>query len=171
MQKFTRKRTRVFIPCNRHCLKIFKKIKKAENLTFSADDFWSYTKVRVILGQSGTEILPELRSASSLSAPSKATVFRWMEHFQSGNSNVCDSRDKVKNNQKCNEELVTRVKAMIDEDARISSGEIASALNIRKCIQHTVQQARLPQSFREMEPPYLRNGAPMFRRPSRRGVG
>ena len=36
---------------------------------------------------------------------------------------------KVKNNKKCNKELVAHVKAVIDEDARISLEEIASALN------------------------------------------
>ena len=36
----------------------------------------------------------------------------------------------VKSNKKCNKELVARVKVMINEDARISSEETASALNI-----------------------------------------
>ena len=37
---------------------------------------------------------------------------------------------KVKNNKKCNKQLVACVKGMIDEDAHISLEEIASALNI-----------------------------------------
>ena len=100
-----------------------------ENLTLSAG-FRSYIKVRFILGQTGTYILSELRSASPSSAPSKATVFRWLKQFQSWKASFFDSTGKVKNNKKCNEELVARMKAMIDEDARISLEEIASALNV-----------------------------------------
>ena len=88
------------------------KKKLMENLTLSAADFRSYVKDCVILEQS--------------SAPSKATVC----HFQTGKSSIFASRGNVKNNKKCNEELVARVKAMIDEDARISLEKIASALNI-----------------------------------------
>ena len=107
----------------------------------SAAYFRSYIKLRVILGQSATEILSELQSASPSSVPSKATVSQWLKHshFSLGNQSFSTVRGKVKNNKKCNEELVARVKAMMNEDARISFGEVASALNIfiGECIQHT----------------------------------
>ena len=75
------------------------KTKMTENLTLSAANFRSYIKVGVILGQSMAEILSEL----------------W-----SGKSSFFDSRGKVKSNKRCNEELVAPVKALADEDARIS---------------------------------------------------
>ena len=97
--------------------------KMVEKPSLSVTGYWSYIKVCVILGQSATEILFELQSASPLSAPSKATVFQWMKHFQSGKSSSFNSRGK-----KCNEELVAHVKAMIDEDACILLEETASTL-------------------------------------------
>ena len=114
-----------------------------EHLTLSAADFRSYIAVRVILGQSATSIISELRSASPSSAPLKATVFRWVKHFQSGKSSILARRGKVKNNKKCNEELAARVKAMVDEDARSSLEEIASALNCSSGSSSSILRDRL----------------------------
>ena len=44
--------------------------------------------------------------------------------------NIFDSAGKMKTNRNCNEELLARVKAMIDKDTRILLEEIASAPNI-----------------------------------------
>ena len=65
-------------PFNRQCLN-----KWWKTWLVSAADFRSYIKVRVILWQSETGIISELRSANPSPAPSKATVFRRVKHFQS----------------------------------------------------------------------------------------
>ena len=77
-----------------------------------------------------TEILSELRSAKPVICSfKKQLISEGVKKIQSGKSSIFDSggRCKLKNNKKCNEELVARVKAMID---RILLEEIASALTV-----------------------------------------
>ena len=78
---------------NRRCLKRITK-----NLTLSAADFQSYIRVCIILRQSMTEILFELKSASPLFLQKK--LFRLVKHFQSGKSSIFDSRGQGEKGQK-----------------------------------------------------------------------
>ena len=130
-KKFTRKRTGVFIsnhflPCNRLCLK-----KTTENLILSAADTQTYIKVGVIFSDNP-------RQKFSLSCDLHAHCLLLQRQLFSGGWNfpslgylsIFDSRVKVKNKGKCNEELVALVKAIIDENARISLEKMASALNM-----------------------------------------
>ena len=55
-----------------------------------------------------------------LSAPSASTVLRWFNRFSLGNSAVQDIKGKTKNKTKCNEKLIGRVKAVVDENVQIT---------------------------------------------------
>ena len=97
----------------------------ASNLTFSSSDFQSYVKVSVALGKSADQILADLHTAVSSSAPSRATVFRWIKHFRSGKSDIQMSTKKVRKDKICDEKLIARVQAIIDKDPRLTLTEIA----------------------------------------------
>ena len=67
--------------------------KMAEKLTFSAADYRSYIKVCIALAKSVSEILTNARALSKASAPSKATVFKWVKHFS---GRQLDNQDSYK---------------------------------------------------------------------------
>lgn len=98
--------------------------------TFSTADYRSYIKVCVALGKNASEILADMRALGQPSAPSKATVFRWVKHFASGQASTEDNRGKMRKIKKCDEKLVASVKAMVDADSRVSLEEIADYLDI-----------------------------------------
>ena len=102
----------------------------AAKLTFSDSDFYSYIKVSVALQKSALEILNDLRRARPTSTPSRAAVYRWMKHFESGNSAVGGATGKQKIMEKTDEKMVARVKAIMDEDARVTIQEILETLSI-----------------------------------------
>ena len=73
---------------------------------------------------------------------------------------IFNIRGKVKNNKKCNKELVAHGEVTEGhDDARISLEEILNSQRpehfIRECIQHTAQHARLLQSLHVMIPHIL----------------
>lgn len=102
----------------------------SKNLTFSKADFKSFIKVSVALGKSAAQILADLRAVNPASAPSQATVFRWVKHFSSGNSGIQKSDRKVRKDKKCDEKLAARVQAVVDADPRVSLAEIAEHVGV-----------------------------------------
>ena len=101
-----------------------------KKMTFSTKDYRSYIKVRVALGKNASDILAELRALGQPSAPSKATVCRWVKHFTSGESSTEDNRGKMQKPRKCNEKVVAMVTAMVEEDNRVSLEEIADCVGV-----------------------------------------
>ena len=93
-------------------------------------NFGSYIKACVVLGKSQTQICADLHAASPSSAPSVNIVFRWFSHLFSLVGILVYMKGKMKNKTKSNEKLMDRVKAMVDEDARIAVHDIAEALAI-----------------------------------------
>ena len=57
-------------------------------------------------------------------------MYRWIKHFESGNSAVGGATGKQKITEKTDEKMVARVKAIKDEDARVTIQEILETLSI-----------------------------------------
>ena len=69
------------------------------------------------LANSKTQKYAALHEASPSSVPSASKVFKWPNNLP-GNSGVRYIKVETKNKTKCNEKLIARVKAMVDENAR-----------------------------------------------------
>ena len=102
----------------------------AGTLSFSTKDFRAFIKTGVCLGKSAADILGDLRAASPSSAPSDATVYRWVKRFSSGNSTVEDGRGKFKPPTVTDDKTVDLVKELVDEDPRVTIRYIAESLGL-----------------------------------------
>lgn len=102
----------------------------ADNGCFSVRDFRSYIKLRVSLGKTRAVIFEELRTISPTTAPSLATVYRWVKKFSNGKTSIDDNRGKIRKPPVTDEKTVARVKKLVDADPRVSGQFIAQTLDI-----------------------------------------
>ena len=105
------------------------KITKKKVTPFSTE-IRAYIKVCTTIGKNATEIYENLQSQSLGTSLSRATVFRWVRHFESGKSGISENRGKVKKRMTTSPSAVAAISTIIDEDALVSIQKIAERVGI-----------------------------------------
>ena len=105
------------------------KITKKKVTPFSTE-IRAYIKVCTTTGKNATEIYENLQSQSLGTSVSRATVFRWVWHFESGKSGISENRGKVKKRVTTSPSAVAAIKTIIDEYAWVRVQEIAERVSI-----------------------------------------
>jgi len=77
-------------------------------------------KVSVVLGKTAPQIPEELKTVNLASASSQATVFKWVKHFNRGNSSLEDKRGKCKPALVSDDKLTACVQEVVDGDSRVT---------------------------------------------------
>ena len=99
-------------------------------MSFSKKDFCGFIKVSVVLGKTAPQIPEELKTVNLASAPSQGTVFKWVKHFNRGNSSLEDKRGKCKPALVSDDKLTARVQEVVDGDSRVTVVYIAQEWGI-----------------------------------------
>ena len=100
-------------------------------VALSSSEICAYIKVCPALDQNATDIFESLQTTRLEPSVSRATVFRWVRHFESGKSGISENKGKAKTRTMTSPTTVAAIKAIVDEDARVTVQEIADKVGIR----------------------------------------
>ena len=89
-------------------------------------------------GKNAEQIYNELRAKEGRNAPSKTSVYRWIQYFKFGRETVLNLPRGGSDPWVITQENVDRVKALVDEDGRITVREIEDILKIPKTTVHRI---------------------------------
>jgi len=93
-------------------------------------EYRSVIKFLIRLGKTNENIQEQLRQAYGNNCPHKATIYRWINEFKRGRSQVHDSERSGRPVDATTEEMVKRVDNLIKSDRRISIEGIEAQLPI-----------------------------------------
>ena len=106
--------------------------------SFSKHDKRVLIKFHVLLGKSPTEIHHVLQQGLGNQCPSYETVRRWVAAIQSGKEDCDDEPRSGRPATVTNPEIVQNVAAMIQEDRRLTTRQIAETIGISHGSAHTI---------------------------------
>ena len=91
-------------------------------------------------GKNREEVLSELSAVYHHECPSRATIYRWFNHFQSGRTSVVDD-EKPGRPCEIDEKITEKMKTIVQSERRITTRELTTRLNVSKGTLHTLLAA------------------------------
>ncbi|XP_069925511.1 pumilio homolog 2 isoform X13 [Oryctolagus cuniculus] len=103
-------------------------------------------KFMVKLGWKNGEIIDALRKVYGDSAPKKSAVYKWITRFKKGRDNVEDEARSGRPSTSICEEKISLVRALIEEDRRLTAEAIANTIDISTGSAYTILTEKLKLS-------------------------
>ncbi|XP_058524215.1 pumilio homolog 2 isoform X7 [Ochotona princeps] len=103
-------------------------------------------KFMVKLGWKNGEIIDALRKVYGDSAPKKSAVYKWITRFKKGRDNVEDEARSGRPSTSICEEKINLVRALIEEDRRLTAEAIANTIDISTGSAYTILTEKLKLS-------------------------
>ena len=91
-------------------------------------------------GKHREDVLSELSAVYQDECPSRATIYRWFNHFKSGRTSVVDD-EKPGRPCEIDEKITEKLQAIVQSERKITTRELTTRLNVSKGTLHTLLAA------------------------------
>ena len=112
------------------------------------DEIRAYSKARSKLGCSLKKLMTEISTAFGPSCVSYDTVRRWKKKFESGVESIKNASKSGRPKSASRKEIVSKIKEIIEGDARFTVRDIARKVSISLSTVHLILKKHLRKSER-----------------------
>ena len=104
----------------------------------SQEEQRAYIKIEYLRGKTGIEIYENLCEACGTSSVCLKTVYRWLERFSAGKTDILDEPRCGRPVEVTDDYNVEKIKILLDEDRRYTCEELAESIGISHGSAHTI---------------------------------